>query len=242
MKDYAEAVGPAFRVTEIFGPTIQGEGSLIGQTSHFVRFAGCDSRCTWCDTKGSVEPLLYLQDGSSEQLKAPEIYDRVKALGRASWVTLSGGNPALFDLGELVLLLKQDSWRIAVETQGTVYNDWLDYVDMLTISPKPPSAKTNTASKNTLDKMTIARRIGTTCLKFVVRNDDDFNFACKRARQYYNIPSYVQPCNLEHESNYVQLARLRWLAGKVLDLQRLDTDFTYNFTVLPQMHKLMEVR
>jgi 7-carboxy-7-deazaguanine synthase len=39
------------RISEIFGPTIQGEGPLIGRPSVFVRTAGCDYRCTWCDTQ-----------------------------------------------------------------------------------------------------------------------------------------------------------------------------------------------
>jgi 7-carboxy-7-deazaguanine synthase len=42
------------RISEIFGPTIQGEGPLIGRPTVFVRTAGCDYRCTWCDTLYAV--------------------------------------------------------------------------------------------------------------------------------------------------------------------------------------------
>ncbi|MDF0142324.1 7-carboxy-7-deazaguanine synthase QueE, partial [Staphylococcus pseudintermedius] len=38
-------------VLEIFGPTIQGEGRVIGRKTMFVRTAGCDFRCSWCDSK-----------------------------------------------------------------------------------------------------------------------------------------------------------------------------------------------
>ena len=37
-------------ISEIFGPTIQGEGALIGKPTVFVRTGGCDYRCSWCDT------------------------------------------------------------------------------------------------------------------------------------------------------------------------------------------------
>ena len=44
------------RVSEIFGPTVQGEGPLIGKPTVFVRTGGCDYRCNWCDTLYAVLP------------------------------------------------------------------------------------------------------------------------------------------------------------------------------------------
>jgi 7-carboxy-7-deazaguanine synthase len=44
------------RISEIFGPTIQGEGPLIGRPTVFVRTGGCDYRCSWCDTLYAVLP------------------------------------------------------------------------------------------------------------------------------------------------------------------------------------------
>ena len=46
----------AIRVSEIFGPTVQGEGALIGKPTVFVRTGGCDFRCSWCDTLHAVLP------------------------------------------------------------------------------------------------------------------------------------------------------------------------------------------
>lgn len=45
-----------FPVVELFGPTIQGEGAVAGQFSHFVRFGGCPRRCSWCDSMHAVLP------------------------------------------------------------------------------------------------------------------------------------------------------------------------------------------
>ena len=45
-------------VIEVFGPTIQGEGAEAGLPTHFVRFGGCDYRCSWCDTMYAVDPAV----------------------------------------------------------------------------------------------------------------------------------------------------------------------------------------
>ena len=45
-------------VMEIFGPTIQGEGMVIGQKTMFVRTAGCDYSCAWCDSRSVREGVL----------------------------------------------------------------------------------------------------------------------------------------------------------------------------------------
>src|SRR5947208_16309904 len=50
------AMSERIRISEIFGPTIQGEGPLIGRPTVFVRTAGCDYRCRWCDTLYAVLP------------------------------------------------------------------------------------------------------------------------------------------------------------------------------------------
>ena len=78
-------------VLEIFGPTIQGEGRVIGRKTMFVRTAGCDYRCSWCDS-------AFTWDGSAkddiELLTAQDIYDRLKEIGGNQFdrVTISGGN------------------------------------------------------------------------------------------------------------------------------------------------------
>ncbi|RWD90497.1 MAG: 7-carboxy-7-deazaguanine synthase QueE, partial [Mesorhizobium sp.] len=46
----------SIRISEIFGPTVQGEGPLIGRPTVFVRTGGCDYRCRWCDTLYAVLP------------------------------------------------------------------------------------------------------------------------------------------------------------------------------------------
>jgi len=127
-----------FPVAEIFGPTLQGEGVDQGRPAHFVRFGGCDYKCDWCDTPHAVLPA---EVRHNERLSSFEIAGRVFRLGRVPWVIITGGNPALHDLRWVVLELQEMGFKVAVETQGSRWNDWLKSVDRLCISPKPPSAK-----------------------------------------------------------------------------------------------------
>jgi 7-carboxy-7-deazaguanine synthase len=127
-------------VLEVFGPTVQGEGMVIGRKTMFVRTAGCDYHCSWCDS-------AFTWDGSAKdqirRLCAADIWKELKAIGgeRFSHVTLSGGNPALLpQLGELVTLLRSQDIATAVETQGSRWQDWLYDIDEVTLSPKPPSS------------------------------------------------------------------------------------------------------
>ena len=86
----------AWPVAEIFGPTVQGEGIDQGAVVTFVRFGGCDFKCSWCDTPHAVLPEHVRE---LERLDAITISERLNMLdGYARWVVLSGGNvdPALF--------------------------------------------------------------------------------------------------------------------------------------------------
>lgn len=120
-------------VTEIF-KGIQGEGIFSGAVTYFVRFWGCDFNCGWCD-----EPQ---HKAKNPTLIANSISEIMGHLDRkeANIVTLTGGNPCIRDLSELVKLLKLNGFKVHVETQGSVMPNWLADVDFITISPKGPSA------------------------------------------------------------------------------------------------------
>src|SRR5262245_23511922 len=131
--------GKTFPVVEIFGPVLQGEGRMIGTPTLFVRLGYCDHRCAWCDSLYAVLPKQVRENAT--QLTAGPIRDQLDALDASvPWVTRSGGNPALHDLSELVALLHAAGRKLAVETQGTVFRDWLYDCAVVTVSPKPPSS------------------------------------------------------------------------------------------------------
>ncbi|MDZ7709984.1 MAG: 7-carboxy-7-deazaguanine synthase QueE [Roseovarius sp.] len=133
------AVSDLVRVSEIFGPTIQGEGALIGQPTVFVRTGGCDYRCSWCDSLHAVEADY--RHTWAPMTPAAIMAEVARLSGdRPLMVTLSGGNPAIQPLGPLIAAGQARGYHFAVETQGSVARDWFAALDMLVLSPKPPSS------------------------------------------------------------------------------------------------------
>ena len=116
--------GTKMRVNEIFY-SIQGEGAMTGTPAVFVRFAGCNLQCPFCDTEH--EPY--------KEMTEEEIFDEINNYP-AEWVVLTGGEPTLQVTNEFVLRIKEKCRKaVAIETNGTRKNG-LKYVNWITCSPK----------------------------------------------------------------------------------------------------------
>ena len=108
-------------------PTLQGEGMWTGHAAWFIRLGGCDVGCTWCDVKESwsveVHPRVALDTLVEEAVAS--------GLPR---VVITGGEPAMHDLGPLTEVLKGAGLATHLETSGThpVSGHW----DWVTLSPK----------------------------------------------------------------------------------------------------------
>lgn len=224
-------------VLEIFGPTIQGEGMTIGRKTLFVRTAGCDYSCSWCDS-------AFTWDGSQRptMMTAPEIMERLMALGlaRTMHVTLSGGNPLLHaSLGELVEALKAMGVTLTVETQASIWQDWLLRIDDVTLSPKPPSSGMTT-DLAVLDCWVERLQNHSFSMKIVVFDDADYAFVKLLYVRYPNVTFYVQPGNADTTAQDEQatamalLKRYEWLIDKVNTC-----DVLKKIYVLPQLHALV---
>ena len=222
------------RISEIFGPTIQGEGALIGQPTIFVRTGGCDYRCSWCDT-------LYAVDSEYRKTWRPmtsqNVLDEVEKLsgGNPMMVTLSGGNPAIQPLGELIRLGHDKGYTFALETQGSITQDWFTDLDVLTLSPKPPSSGMDTDWDKFDECLGAAGDKPDISMKIVVFNEIDYAYAKDASERYPNLPLYLQPGNpqTEGEADIPALqGRLEWLADKV-------TNDNTHAHVLPQLHVML---
>ncbi len=225
----------SIRICEIFGPTIQGEGSLIGRPTIFVRTGGCDYHCRWCDTLYAVEGGFR---DSWTDLSAAEILAEVGRLsgGLPLLISLSGGNPALQPLEGLICLGKNLGYSFAMETQGSIAKAWFAGLETLTLSPKPPSSGMKT-DRQKLAACVAAAAPATVVLKFVVLDAADYRFSRETAAQFPRLPVYLQPCNVrtdgEPGGDQENLDRLRWLVAQVL------ADGWYAARVLPQLHVLL---
>lgn len=110
------------RVNDIFY-SLQGEGHNAGRAAVFVRFAGCNLRCPFCDT----------DFGAWREMDNSDILEAISAWP-ARLVVLTGGEPALQADAALVGMLHAAGYTVAMETNGT--SPVPEGVDWITVSPK----------------------------------------------------------------------------------------------------------
>lgn len=223
-----------FHISEIFGPTIQGEGQLIGQPTVFVRVGGCDYRCSWCD---SLYAVTAAYRPTWKKMTTQEVFAAIKALtdGQPILVTLSGGNPAIYDFSSLIELGQAEGFRFAMETQGSLIKPYFKKLDYLTLSPKPPS------SRMLFDPLKLAEAVAShdnPSLKIVIADEADYRFAKRLHKKYPDIPMTLQPCNPqvgEAEATNIEALnqQLKWL------IEKTQRDYWYNVTLLPQLHVIL---
>jgi 7-carboxy-7-deazaguanine synthase len=107
--------------------TIQGEGHYQGRAAYFIRLAGCDVGCHWCDVKeswdASVHPMQTIEHIVSEA-----------AVFTARIAVVTGGEPLMHNLTDLTAALKKEGFRNHIETSGAhpLSGDW----DWICLSPK----------------------------------------------------------------------------------------------------------
>ena len=115
------------KIAELFY-SIQGEGTLIGVPSVFIRTSGCNLRCSWCDTPYTS----WRPEGTDLTLE--QILDEVSA-HPARHVVVTGGEPMISpDIVPLTGRLRQGNLHITIETAGTVFQPVA--CDLMSISPK----------------------------------------------------------------------------------------------------------
>jgi len=159
------------RIAEIFY-SIQGEGSLAGVPSVFVRTSGCNLRCSWCDT-----PYTSWNPEGAD-VPVAEILNQVNAFN-ATHVVITGGEPMIArGVGELSQGLRAAEMHITLETAGTVYAPVA--CDLMSISPKLKNSTPEGEWAGRHDmlriRIEVIRRLMEVCdyqLKFVVSRPED---------------------------------------------------------------------
>lgn len=128
-----------YKINEVFFAP-QGEGLRAGEPSIFVRFTGCNLRCSgeWTGDKdsGVFQPICDTEFASGRVLALEEIFDWMQRLTqKCRWLVLTGGEPALQVDQEFVDFFHQRGFKLAIETNGTVDVGGLG-LDWITLSPK----------------------------------------------------------------------------------------------------------
>ena len=228
-------------ISEIFGPTIQGEGALIGTPTLFVRTGGCDYRCQWCDTGYAVLPK-YENDWLAMDVKS--IMKKITQLSQSKplWVTLSGGNPAIQNLEGLIKLGHKQGYQFSMETQASIAKPWFSLLDQITFSPKPPSSGMIFKARNLERCLAVCDDLSKVSLKFVIADNADLIWAKDIADQYPNIDCFLQACNLtaaidinisDSQANSSHQDQQQSLLALIDSAQSLQW---HNVRILPQLH------
>lgn len=152
--------------------SVQGEGYYCGRPAVFIRLAGCDVGCVWCDVKESWD--------ANEHETIP-VTDIIKAVveTKCKFVVITGGEPAMYDLEFLTNELREVGCEIAIETSG-VY-ELTGKIDWICFSPKK--------FKKPADGIyQIANE-----LKVIIFNKHDFDWALEHAKKVNdNCKLYIQ--------------------------------------------------
>jgi organic radical activating enzyme len=153
--------------------TIQGEGTYSGRAAYFVRLAGCDIGCVWCDVKESwdseLHPILGIDYLVSEIEKTT-----------VDFVVITGGEPALYNLAPFIKKLKTLKIEVAIETSGCYELKCI--VDWYCFSPKKFKAPCKEAYQ-------LANE-----LKIVINHPSDLAWAEKHAEKVKpSCKLYLQP-------------------------------------------------
>jgi 7-carboxy-7-deazaguanine synthase len=153
--------------------TLQGEGYHAGKAAYFIRLAGCDIGCHWCDVKESwVE--------ENHPLKSPvEIVKEAKKFP-TKMVVITGGEPLLYNLDELTDRLHKAGFKVHLETSGAY--PFTGEFEWITLSPKKFKFPVEKAYK-------VADE-----LKVIVFNSSDFKWAEQEAfKSNQNCKLFLQP-------------------------------------------------
>jgi 7-carboxy-7-deazaguanine synthase len=178
-------------ISEVYGPVCQGEGPVAGRATIFIRTFACDSRCKVCDTLYAVEPER--SDSARELMSPVDIMARVDAISTTLPITLSGGNPALWDLNELLDVIPPER-KVWVETQGTYWRPWLKRCNMVIVSPKGPFMADSRYGLTSLEQLAhFHTEIGEDRLffKVVIGGHEDLDYAEAIARHFGWRPMYL---------------------------------------------------
>ncbi|NLL94161.1 MAG: radical SAM protein [Thermoplasmatales archaeon] len=153
--------------------SLQGEGKTIGLPTYFVRAAGCNLDCAWCDTQ-------YARGLGGEEMSPRQI---VALVGDTKHVCVTGGEPLLQpDCAEVLDALVAAGKHVVLETNGSIDVSKVPDSDSITISMDVKCPKSGMCDRMLLGN--IPRLRGKDQIKFVIFDGSDLDYAEGVIREY----------------------------------------------------------
>lgn len=165
--------------------SIQGEGELIGTSTIFVRFSGCNLKCSWCDTQYAWK--------NGKQDDTFDIVNYIEEIsGNIKHIVFTGGEPMLKQDAIISIIdnLNDTKYHYTIETNGTIQpkKELIKVIDLWSVSPKPPKYFVHQDYKRLANKQ----------IKVVVYDEESFLIAKK-------LGAIVQPKDNENLYKWANL-------------------------------------
>lgn len=196
------------KINEIFY-SLQGEGHHTGYPTVFIRFAGCNLSCPFCDT--DHEDGVYMSD--DDIIHAVNLYT-------ASWIVLTGGEPAMHIDADFIRMLKRATGKkVAIETNGSI--PLPEGIDWITVSPKhgicgDDGGEIKVERADELKVIDVGQELS-----------GYFTLPCKKEETLM----YLQPCYVENEKERER--------NRLLTLNRVLADPRWTLSV--QLHRFLNI-
>ena len=160
-------------ISEIFF-SIQGEGTKAGKPCIFIRLAGCNLNCVWCDTKYAINTNDSLQMSIKQILNEIKKYD-------CNFVMLTGGEPLMQpETVELTNELLENYKLVAIETNGSYAINVLSQKIIKILDVKCPASEM--AQHNYFQNFSALTKNDE--IKFVIASEDDFHWSCEIIKNF----------------------------------------------------------
>jgi organic radical activating enzyme len=204
-------------VSEVFGPTVQGEGLTCGRRASFIRLGGCNLSCLWCDAAYTWDARRYDLRAELRRRDVDGLLDEVLE-HCAPVVVITGGEPMLHQRqpawDHLLAGLDEAGREIEVETNGTRAPSDLTarLVTRFNVSPKLSHSGGPSARRIRPDALAALRDTGKSVFKFVCRNLADLD-EIQEAITLAGIPPDLVWIMPEGTRPEVFLPRLQALSG-----------------------------
>lgn len=219
--------------SEVFGPTIQGEGPNVGRRAGFIRLGGCNLACSWCDTPYSWDGSRFDLRSELERRPVADLAARALA-GAPDLVVITGGEPMLHQ--------QQPGWprlldavtghaAVEIETNGTITptRETLSRPVRFNVSPKLGHS----------GDPEFARIKPLRLAAFALTRRAVFKFVCRDAGDVIDVAGIVDECDLDPATV--------WISPEGTDPETViqhhrataDTAIDYGFNISTRLHVLL---
>jgi 7-carboxy-7-deazaguanine synthase len=217
-------------VSEIFGPTYQGEGPSAGQRAMFLRLSRCQLNCSWCDTPWTWDTRRYDLAAETRRMSQSQVADEL--LSRPTpLVVITGGEPLLQQdrLTWLIDLCRARGRRVEIETNGGVVPSQgvRGAAHRFNVSPKLSNTQIPVERRINPEALRRFVRSGKAIFKFVVQAPGDLEEIAKLEAEHGLGPIWVMPQGTT--------------AGQVLEGARAVADeaLARGWELTPRLHVLL---